>query len=155
MKNKLKKKIAFMLSILAISSSLAVTASAIQLGGGVSSGSYHGYLYADVPYSGYVASETTSDSNATRLDSNVYTTAYSAPRSIKTGNYASVTNRSSSGYSKVSVSNYTHVSGWYRAYSSTNVVSFETIKHYKAGNHSVITERECSLCGKSLDDLRP
>lgn len=92
MKNKLKKKIAFMLSILAISSSLAVTASAIQLGGGVSSGSYHGYLYADVPYSGYVASETTSDSNATRLDSNVYTTAYSAPRSTKTGNYASVAN---------------------------------------------------------------
>ena len=36
MKNNLKKKIAFMLSILAISSSLAVTASAIQLGGGVS-----------------------------------------------------------------------------------------------------------------------
>ena len=59
MKNNLKKKIAFMLSILAISSSLAVTASAIQLGGGVSSGSYHGYLYADVPSSGYVASETT------------------------------------------------------------------------------------------------
>ena len=86
MKNKLKKKIAFMLSILAISSSLAVTASAIQLGGGVSDSGYHGYLYADVPYSGYVASETTSDSNATRLDSNVYTTAYSAPRSTKTGN---------------------------------------------------------------------
>ena len=143
MKNNLKKKITIMLSILAISSSLTTTVSAIQLGGGITGSlngiTCHGYVYRHVPSNNYISSEATSDSTAAQLKTRVYYIEYSTPNpsSIPCGSVASKTNAKSSGYSQISGTiNPTHVKGWCKV-SDGNSAYWESTKDYEFNNHEI------------------